>query len=286
MRLKDKLGNRANASSEIEYHDAFALGLGDEGNGIKTIVEMVHHTRLDTAMAPAGLMRAALSEAHWWVQGRTAFQRRLIDQPLMQSVLADMVVEYEATTALGLRVANAFDGDTQEDKAFSRIAVSLAKFISNKRCPNFIYEAMECLGGNGYVEESPLPLLYREAPLNSIWEGSGNVICLDILRTLSREPLARETLFAEFRAASGSNAIYDSAVQTFKNRWPESPVEAEARWFVERLAILLQGSILLRHAPDFVSDIFVATRVGRDKGDVLGAIAIGDARALVDRIRR
>lgn len=227
MRLKDKLGNRSNASSEIEYVDAFAWRIGDEGNGVKTIVEMVHHTRLDTAMAPAGLMRAALGEAHWWVQGRSAFQRRLIDQPLMQSVLADMVLDYEAATALGMRVAKAFDGKTPEDKAFTRVAVALAKFMSNKRCPNFIYEAMECLGGNGYVEESPLPLLYREAPLNSIWEGSGNVICLDILRTLAREPLAGEMLFAEINAVSGTSPIFDTEVRAFYDRWPKGAQETE-----------------------------------------------------------
>lgn len=284
MRLKDKLGNRSNASAEIEYIDAYAWRIGDEGNGVKTIVEMVHHTRLDTAMAPAGLMRAALGEAHWWVQGRSAFQRKLIDQPLMQSVLADMVLEYEAATALGMRVAKAFDANTDEDKAFARIAVALAKFISNKRCPNFIYEAMECLGGSGYVEESPLPLLYREAPLNSIWEGSGNVICLDILRTLAREPLAGEMLFSEINSATGVNTIFDAEVQAFRERWPQGAQESEARWFVERLAVLLQSSILLRHAPDSISDAFIATRIGRDKGDVLGAIALADTRAIVDRI--
>ena len=284
MRLKDKLGNRSNASSEIEYVDAFAWRIGDEGSGVKTIVDMVHHTRLDTAMAPAGLMRAALGEAHWWVQGRSAFQRRLIDQPLMQSVLADMVLDYEATTALGMRVAKAFDGKTPKDKAFARVAVALAKFMSNKRCPNFIYEAMECLGGNGYVEESPLPLLYREAPLNSIWEGSGNVICLDILRTLAREPMAGEMLLVEINTAYGASAIFDTEARAFYGRWPKGAQESEARWFVERMALLLQGSILLRYAPAEVSDAFIATRIGREKGDVLGAISLGDTRALIDRI--
>ena len=284
MRLKDKLGNRANASSEIEYHDAFAWRLGDEGKGVKTIVEMVHHTRLDTAMAPAGLMRAALSEAHWWVEGRTAFQRRLIDQPLMRSVLADMVLEHEATTAIGMRVAKAFDGDSATDRAFSRIAVALAKFISNKRCPNFIYEAMECLGGIGYVEESPLPLLYREAPLNSIWEGSGNVICLDILRSLTREPLAGEVLFAEINAAKGADRRFDDALKAFHSRWPGLAPESEARWFAERLAVLLQGSILLRHAPDAIADGFIATRVAGEQGWVLGAVSLGDTGGILARL--
>ncbi len=285
MRLKDKLGNRANASSEIEYHDAFAWRLGDEGKGVKTIVEMVHHTRLDTAMAPAGLMRAALAEAHWWVKGRSAFQRRLIDQPLMQSVLADMVVELEAATALGLRVAKAYDADSEPDRAFARISVALAKFIANKRCPNFIYEAMECLGGVGYVEESPMPLLYREAPLNSIWEGSGNVICLDILRTLAREPLAGEVLFAELDAATGADRQFDLALKDFKTRWPSIPPEAEARWYTERLAVLLQGATLLQHAPDAIAQAFVATRVAGDRGDVIGSASYADSRVILGRLK-
>ncbi len=284
MRLKDKLGNRANASSEIEYHDAFAWRLSDEGKGVKTIVEMVHHTRLDTAIMPAALMRAALSEAHWWISGRSAFQRRLIDQPMMQSVMADLVLEYEATTAISMRVAKAFDGTSDEDRLFSRISVALAKFISNKRCPNFIYEAMEVLGGVGYVEESPLPLLYREAPLNSIWEGSGNVICLDVLRTLEREPAAGKLLFAELNQTSGVNSTYDQELNAIKDRWPNGPSEAEARWFVERLAVMLQASVLLEHSTHEVSDAFIATRIGRERGDVYGAVSLRNPRAILDRL--
>ncbi|NOX74242.1 MAG: DNA alkylation response protein [Alphaproteobacteria bacterium] len=284
MRLKDKLGNKANASSEIEYHDAFAWRLGDEGKGVKTIVEMVHHTRLDTAMAPAGLMRAALTEAHWWIKGRSAFQRRLIDQPLMQSVIADMVVEQEAATALAMRVARAFDGDSAADRAFARISVALAKFVLNKRCPAFIYEAMECLGGVGYVEESPLPMLYREAPLNSIWEGSGNVICLDILRTLAREPLAGEVLFGELEAARGKDRAFDVALTKFQARWPNGAPEAEARWFAETLANLLQAAVLLDHAPEAIVDAFIAGRITRARGDVIGSVALGDMRGILERL--
>lgn len=284
MRLKDKLGNRANASSEIEYHDAFAWRLGDEGKGVKTIVEMVHHTRLDTAMAPAGLMRAALSEAHWWIRGRSAFQRRLIDQPLMQSVIADMVVEQEAATALAMRVARAFDGSSDADRAFARISVALAKFLLNKRCPGFIYEAMECLGGVGYVEESPMPMLYREAPLNSIWEGSGNVICLDILRTLAREPLAGEVLFGELDAVIGADRHYDTALADFKSRWPNGPSQAEARWFAERLALLLQAAILLQHAPEAITDAFIGSRLAGKRGEVIGSVAYGDVRGIIARL--
>ncbi|MDP3961768.1 MAG: acyl-CoA dehydrogenase family protein, partial [Pseudorhodobacter sp.] len=272
MRLKDKLGNRANASAEIEYHGAVAHRLGDEGQGVRTIIEMVHHTRLDTAIAPAGLMRAALTEALWWVQHRTAFQRRLIDQPLMRAVLADLALDWEAALALGLRVAQAFGDPGPEGRAFARIAVALAKFIGNKRCPWVLAEAMEVLGGSGYVEEAPLAMLYREAPLNGIWEGSGNVICLDILRTLAREPLAAAALAAELDAARGADARYDAALAEHRTRWPGLPPEAEARWFAERLAALLAASVLIRHAPAAVADGYVATRIAGARGQVAGAV--------------
>jgi len=286
MRLKDKLGNRANASSEIEYHDTFAWRLGDEGKGVKTIVEMVHHTRLDTAMAPAGLMRGALSEAIWWVNGRSVFQKRLIDQPLMQSVLADMALEYEGATALGLTVAQAFDGNSPEDRAFARLGVAVAKFVSNKRCPNFVYEAMEVLGGVGYVEESPMPLYYREAPLNSIWEGSGNVIALDIQRSLARDPITAEVLAARLGAAMGADRRLDRAISAFQNRWPHGAPESEARWFAIDLGQILQASILLDHAPDFVVDSFLETRIAGARGDVIGAVNLAKARAIIERINR
>ena len=284
MRLKDKLGNRANASSEIEYHDAWAERIGDEGAGVKTIVEMVHHTRLDTAVAPAGLMRAALAEALWWVNSRTAFQRRLIDQPLMRSVLADMALEQEAATALGMRVARSFDEAGEESAAFARIGVALAKFLTNKLAPGFVYEAMECLGGVGYVEENPLPMLYREAPLNSIWEGSGNVICLDILRTLDRVPAAGAALFALLDEARGADRRYDAALKDFRARWPKGAPEPEARLFAERLARLLQGAILLAHAPAPVADAFVATRLDGPRADTYGALALADTGALIERV--
>jgi len=267
-RLKDKLGNRANASAEIEYRGAFAWALGDEGAGVPTIIEMVHHTRLDTALAPAGLMRAALGEALWWCAGRTVFQRRLIDQPLMASVLADLAVEAEAALALGLRVAAAFDAG---QRSFARVAVALAKYLGNKRCPPMIYEAMECLGGAGYVEEGPMPLLYREAPLNSIWEGSGNVICLDVLRTLRRDPDARPALMAELDAARGLDPGFDAGLDAALARWPELPAEAEGRWFVERLATLLAAAVLLRGDTGPVGEAYVATRVAGESGRTAGA---------------
>lgn len=282
MRLKDKLGNRSNASAEIEYHNALAYRLGEEGAGVRTIIEMVHHTRLDTAMAPAGLMRAALDHAHHWVTHRYAFQKRLIDQPLMQAVLADLVLDWEGATALGFRVAAAFDDPDQ--RPFARIGVALAKYLSNKLCPTVTYEAMEILGGMGYVEDTPMPMLYREAPLNSIWEGSGNVICLDILRTLAREPEADAQLNAELDAARGANRHYDGALKDHRDRWPRGAPETEARWFAERTALLLTASVMIRNAPSPVSDAFVATRVLGERGHTRGAHGLADQAALLQRL--
>lgn len=284
LRLKDKLGNRSNASSEIEYRNALAWRLGDEGAGVRTIIEMVHHTRLDTALAPAGLMRAALREAHHWISHRSAFQRRLVDQPLMRSVLCDLTLDWEGSLTLGLRVARAFDAQSDADRSFARLAVALAKFLSNKRCPIVAYEAMEMLGGMGYVEDTPLPMLYREAPLNGIWEGAGNVICLDILRTLSRDPLAGETLRSELAAAAGADRRYDAALRAHGERWPALPGESEARWYCERAALLLTASLLLRHAPTAVSDAYVATRIAGDSGRIAGSVGDIDQAALLARL--
>ncbi|AQS49262.1 DNA alkylation response protein [Thioclava nitratireducens] len=284
QRLKDKLGNRSNASSEIEYEGALAHLLGEEGRGVATIIEMVHHTRLDTALAPAGLMRAAISEAHHWATHRAAFQRRLIDQPLMRAVLADLTLDWEGALTLGMRVAQAFDSARPEDRAFARIGVALAKYYGNKRCPVVTYEAMEVLGGIGYVEDTPMPMLYREAPLNGIWEGSGNVICLDILRTLAKEPLAAEMLSAELDAARGTDPRYDAALADHLARWPALPPEAEVRWFAERLALLLTASLLIRNAPAAVNDAFVATRLAGEGGRTTGAMAGSDVSAILDRI--
>jgi putative acyl-CoA dehydrogenase len=261
MRLKDKLGNRANASAEVEYHGALAWRLGEEGRGIATILDMVHHTRLDTAVAPAGIMRAALAEAWHWAAHRTAFQRRLIDQPLMARVLADLALDLEGAVALAFRVARAFDAADEADRAFARLAVALAKYLNNKLCPRVVAEAMEVLGGMGYVEDTALPMLYREAPLNGIWEGSGNVICLDVLRTLARVPLAGEVLRDELAAARGSSAAYDAALAAHQGRWRRLPDEAEARAFAEDTALLLAAAALARTAPSAVAEAFAATRL-------------------------
>ncbi len=284
-RLKDKLGNRANASAEIEYDGALAHPVGDPGRGIATILTMVHHTRLDTALAPAGLMRAALSEALHWTRHRSAFGRRLIDQPLMRAVLADLALDWEGAIALGLRVAQAFDGTSPGDRAFARIAVALAKFLANKRCVAVIAEAMEVLGGMGYVEDTPLPMLYREAPLNGIWEGSGNVICLDILRTLARDPAAAAALAAELDAARGSDRRYDAALADARSRWPGPAVpEAEARAFAERTAMLLTASVLLRTAPAAVADGYVAARAAGQGGLAHGTATGLDTAAILARL--
>ncbi|TCL09190.1 putative acyl-CoA dehydrogenase [Shimia isoporae] len=273
QRLKDKLGNKANASSEIEYHDALAYRVGEEGAGIRTIIEMVHHTRLDTVLAPAGLMRAALSEAHWWINGRSTFQKRLIDQPLMRSVMADLAVDTEAALSVGMMLAAAFDRDNEESRALARVGVALAKYLNNKRCIGVIAEAMEVLGGMGYVEETPMPMIYREAPLNGIWEGSGNVICLDVLRALSREPAAGEALMSLLASATGGDARFDAALKAHLARWPKLPNEAEARWFTESLANLLTAASLLKTAPSAVAEGFVTSRVAGDRGSFAGAIA-------------
>ena len=280
VRLKDKMGNKANASSEVEYNGTFAHRLGDDGRGVQTIIEMVHHTRLDTAMAPAGLMRAALAEAMHWARGRTVFQRRLIDQPLMRAVLADLALESEAALLLALHVARAFDDPAQ--RPFARLSVALAKFISNKRAPAMIYECMECLGGMGYVEETPMPMLYREAPLNSIWEGSGNVICLDILRTIVKEPDAAAQLDAQLDQARGLDPQFGSALAAHRARWPGIPPEAEARWFAESLATLLTASIMLEQSP--VAGQLIATRLGGARGQIAGATPSFDAEPVLARV--
>ncbi|WP_299420068.1 acyl-CoA dehydrogenase family protein [uncultured Shimia sp.] len=284
QRLKDKLGNKANASSEIEYHNALAYRVGEEGAGVRTIIEMVHHTRLDTVLAPAGLMRVALQEAHWWISSRSAFQKRLIDQPLMRSVLADLAVDTEAALSVGMFLASAFDRDDAESRALARIGVALAKYLNNKRCIGVIAEAMEMLGGMGYVEETPMPMLYREAPLNSIWEGSGNVICLDVLRALMKEPEAGEALRTVLTSVTGSDARYDAALKAHMERWPGLPHEAEARWFVESLAVLLTAASLMKAAPSAVAEGYVSSRVTGDRGAFPGAARGMDVDAIIARL--
>jgi putative acyl-CoA dehydrogenase len=285
MRLKDKLGNRSNASAEIEYDEAYAVLLGEEGRGVQVILDMVHHTRLDTMAASLGIMRMALAQAVWWTGGRSAFQRRLIDQPAMRAVLADLALEYEAAAALTMRVAGAFDARDEAGRAFARLAVALGKFRLTKRCPDFVYECLECHGGSGYVEESPMPRLYREAPLNAIWEGSGNVIALDVLRTLQREPAALDGFAAEIAAARGGDPRLDAAARALLDELASGAVgEGQARRVAERMALVLQGALLARHAPAAVADAFCASRLAGEGGRVWGALPDGiDPDAILAR---
>ncbi len=286
MRLKDKLGDRANASSEIEYHDAEGILIGEEGRGLAVIMDMVHHTRLDTILAPAAFMRQAMTQAVWHTAHRSAFQKRLIDQPMMNSVLSDLALESEAATASFMRLARAFDeGPTHpEQAAFARIAVPIMKYWINKRVSAVAFEAMECHGGAGYVEESILPRLYRQAPLNSIWEGSGNVICLDVLRVIERSPEAVDALFAEYEAARGGNRLYDRHLETARDTMAiHGGIEADARRFIEYLALMLQASLLIRFTPVSVSDAFCAARLSDARTLAFGTLADADQTTILER---
>jgi putative acyl-CoA dehydrogenase len=290
MRLKDKLGNRSNASSEIEYDGALAWLVGEEGRGVRTIVEMVNLTRLDCILGTAMGMRAATVNAVHHATYRAAFGHRLLDQPLMRNVLADLVVESEAATTVAMRLAGATDravhGDEQE-AAFRRLALAVSKYWVCKRGPAVAGEAMECLGGNGYVEESGMPRIYRELPLLSIWEGSGNVAALDALRAIGREPASMEALFAEVELAAGADHRLDDAVATVKKDLSDTAdLELRARKVVEQLGLVVQGSLLVRHAPTAAADAFCATRLGRDWGGAFGTMPKGlELDLILDRAR-
>jgi putative acyl-CoA dehydrogenase len=279
MRLKDKLGNKSNASSEIEYHDTFAQMIGEDGRGVATIIDMVHHTRLDTMAGSLGIMRRALAEAVHHVSNRRAFQKTLIDQPLMRTVVADLALDYEAAAALTMRVARAFDGETPQERSFSRLAVALGKFWICKRTPHFVYECLECLGGGGYVEEGPMARYYREAPLNAIWEGSGNVIALDILRTLQKEPGALEAYFAELAPARGANGGFDRSLDYLSSTVRKgSAPESGARHVAETMALALQAALLLRHGAPAAAAAFCDARLSSENR----SIAYGASSAVID----
>ena len=285
VRLKDKLGNRSNASSELELDGTLAHRLGDQGRGVRTIIEMVAATRLDCVLGSTALMRRAVNEAAWHVGHRRAFGSLLADRPLMQNVVADLAVEAEAATALAVRLAAAVDGvASPHEQALRRIALPLAKFWVCKRTPALVAEALECLGGNGYVEESGLPLLYREAPLNSVWEGSGNVNALDVLRALSREPDVLDAWITEVGQARGADARLDRAVDdTLALLGDSAALEVSARRLASRMAACLQGSLLVRYAPPEVADVFCASRLAEGHDGTYGALAAGDLRFLLDR---
>lgn len=285
QRLKDKLGNRSNASAEIEYDGTWAAPVGEPGRGVATIMEMVRHTRLDAAVACAGMMRQAAAQAVHHAAHRSAFGRLLIDQPLMKAVLADLVVEAEAALALVMRVARAFDGADENDRAFARLAVAVAKFWVTKRLPNHTYEAMECLGGGGYVEESMMPRLYREAPVNAIWEGSGNVNALDVLRAMAREPDSREAVLAECEAARGADKRLDAALDALSAE-ARAPTEAGARRLAEMMAVCLQASLLVRHGPPEAADAFLAARLPGAMHGCYGTLPEGlSLDSIIDRAR-
>jgi putative acyl-CoA dehydrogenase len=285
MRLKDKLGNRANASSEVEFHDALAFLVGEEGRGIPTIIEMATYTRLDCALGSSGLMRQAVAQAIHHAQHRTAFQRKLVDQPLMTGVLADLALESEAATALSLRLARAFDRqDDAGETAFRRLMTPAAKYWICKRGIMLSGEAMEVLGGNGYVEESIMPRLYREMPVNSIWEGSGNIMCLDVLRALQRTPEAADALRAELTPARGADRRLDAFLARLDSALAAPPDEAAARRLAEAIVLAVQGALLVRFAPPAIADAFCASRLDSGRGAAFGTLPAGiDHRAIVER---
>ena len=289
QRLKDKCGNKSNASSEVEFHDLHAVMLGDEGRGIRTIIEMAHATRLDFAIGSAGLMRQALSQALHHTTNRRAFQRSLIDLPIMRNVVADLAVESEAMMWMTLRLAlalNRSDSDRRE-ALMSRICTPVAKYWACKRAPQYVAEALECHGGNGFIADHLMERLYREAPLNGIWEGTGNVICLDVLRSMQREPEALEAFCGEIAQARGGNARLDAFADDLTRRLTDpAGLEPVARRIVEMMAFALQASLLVRHSPAAVADAFCATRLDGDWGRAFGTMPRGlDTQAIVDRAR-
>jgi putative acyl-CoA dehydrogenase len=288
QRLKDKLGNRSNASSEIELDNAWAVMVGEEGKGVKTIIEMVNHTRLDCVIGSASIMRQAVAQATHHTAHRKAFGKLLSEQPLMVNVLADLAIESEATTILMMRLAGAFDRSSEAEEAqFRRLAVAVSKFWTCKRAIAVVAEALECHGGNGYVEESILPRLYREAPLNSIWEGSGNVNALDVLRAMEREPESVNAFFTEVDAARGSDPRHDRAVADLRRELSNTnEFESRARRIVERMAMVLQSSLLLRYGDPVVSDLFCSSRLDNDWGHSFGTLqSAGNLKSVIERHR-
>ncbi|GAB3354912.1 acyl-CoA dehydrogenase family protein [Lysobacter tyrosinilyticus] len=287
MRLKDKLGDWSNASSEVEFDDAWAYRIGDEGRGVATIIEMVMLTRLDCMLGSSALMRMALAQALHHTRHRRAFGKTLVEHALMRNVLADLALESEASLALSIRVAGAVDRASADarEAAFARGATAIGKFFICKRAPAFVNEAQECLGGAGYVEESLLPRLYRQAPLNSIWEGSGNIQCLDVLRALSREPETLEALRAELAAAAGLDVALDREADALLRQLSNASgvLEASARGLVERMALALQASVLLR-AGSPAAEAFCRSRLAGERGLVFGTLSADiDFTALIER---
>jgi len=273
-RLKPKLGNRSNASAEVALDNAWAVMVGEEGRGVRTIIDMVNHTRLDCVIGSASLMRQAVAQATHHAAHRSAFGKVLSEQPLMKNVLADLAVESEAATVLMMRLAGAFDrAEDPAEAHFRRLAVAVGKFWTCKRAIVVVAEALECLGGNGYVEESIMPRLYREAPVNSIWEGSGNVNALDVLRAMRKEPDSVSAFFAEVESAQGADRRLDRAIGTLKEELSDPhEAEARARDLVERMAVVLQASLLVRHGDPAAAELFCASRLAREGGLSFGTL--------------
>ncbi|HTL86473.1 MAG TPA: isovaleryl-CoA dehydrogenase [Acidimicrobiia bacterium] len=289
QRLKDKLGDRSNASSEIELVDTWGALVGEEGRGVRTIIEMVNHTRLDCVLGSTSIMRQGVAQATWHTHYRTAFGAPLDQQPLMTNVLADLVLESEAATAAALRLAHAFAAEAHDEheQRIKRLVTPIIKYWTCKRAPQHAAEALECLGGAGYVEESDLPRLFRQSPLNGVWEGSGNVICLDVLRAIAREPASLEAYWEEVTIAAGADPRLDASISLLRKECEETEqIESRARRVVEHLALVFQGSLLVRHAPGPVADAFCASRLAGDANRAFGTMPPGaDMRAIIDRSR-
>jgi putative acyl-CoA dehydrogenase len=284
LRLKDKLGNRSNASSEVEFHGAYAQLIGEEGRGIPTIIEMGNYTRLDCCIGSSALMRQAVAQAIHHARHRTAFQKKLIDQPLMTNVLADLALESEAAIVLTMRLARAYDEDNEAAQVLRRVVTPAAKFWICKRTPFVTYEAMEVLGGSGYIEECIMPRLYREAPVNSIWEGSGNIMCLDVLRAIERTPNAAEMLLGELGDGK------DTRLSRFTDRLRKRLVardradESQARVLVRDLVLALQATLLVEYAPSMVADAFYISRLDGETGSAFGLLPGGvDLKGIAER---
>jgi putative acyl-CoA dehydrogenase len=274
-RLKDKLGDWSNASSEVELQGALAWMIGEPGRGLATILQMVMLTRHDCIIGSASIMRQALVQATHHARHRHAFGKALVEQPLMRNVLADLALESEAATALAFRVSRAVDASTRDERerALARIATAVGKYWVCKRCSPFVNEAQECLGGNGYVEDSGMPRLYRQAPLNSIWEGSGNIQCLDVLRAMRKEPASAEAFFAELDSVRGGNALLDRETAALRKLLDDDgDLEARSRRVVERMAMALQAACLVRGGNVAIADAFAESRVGRAHGATFGTL--------------
>jgi putative acyl-CoA dehydrogenase len=287
QRLKDKLGNRSNASCEVEFDNAVAWLVGEEGQGVPTIIEMVTNTRLDCSLISAAMMRLAVAHAVHYTRHRSTFGKKLLDHVQMQNVVADLALESEAATVLLLRLARSYDlhRESEQERLFRRLVTAAAKYWICKRAPGHICEAMECMGGNGFTEETVFPRLYREAPLNSMWEGSGNIICLDVQRALRNAPETVNSLLDELRLGAGADARLDAAVRSLETQLHEDTREpVDGRRVTERIAVVLQASLLVQHAPGPVADAFIASRVLGENGLCFGTLPRGvDYRFIADR---